>query len=115
MQHEVKKITQIVNEIVSLLMLNGSDAIEVKINRSQDQVRIQIFQHDSTFTQEKVDQFQSELNIQRQHEIEGYYWQLVGDNECDEELCLVGAMIDTAKVTLEKGILHIDLIRKYDE
>jgi hypothetical protein len=51
------------------------------------------------------------LSIQRQHELEEYYWQLAGESDCDDELTLIGAMIDEATLELVDGNLHITLIR----
>jgi len=52
------------------------------------------------------------LNTQRQNEVEGYYWQLAGDDNNGDELYLVGAMIDDAKVELIERDLHIRFTRK---
>lgn len=114
MQHEVKKITQIINEITSLLMLDGANDIQVSIKRSEEAVVIDVIQEDCHYEPSFIEEMSHELNVQRQHEVEGYYWQLVGENECDEELCLVGAMIDEAQVSMEGSKLHIHLLRKYE-
>lgn len=113
MQHEVKKITMIINEITTILMIDGANDLQVNTKRNEQAVVIDIIQRDCQYDQSFIEEMSHELNVQRQHEVEGYYWQLVGDNECDKELCLVGAMIDQAQVTLVGSELHIQLIRKY--
>jgi len=43
--------------------------------------------------------------------MEEYYWQLAGESDCDDELTLVGAMIDEAKIEMKDGNLTMKLIR----
>lgn len=112
MKHEVKKITQIVNELISLLMIDGAEDLQVSIKRHEEVTHIDIIQKQCQYDVSFIEEMTHDLNIPRQHEIEGYYWQLVGENDCEEELCLVGAMIDEAEVTLTGEELHIHLVRK---
>lgn len=113
MQHEVKKLTLIVNELISYLMTNDSGQIDVSIVRKETESIIHVAQHGCTCKPTYIEQLDRELNVPRQHEIEGYYWQLVGENDSEEELCLVGAMTDEVKVTFSEGQLNIDMVRKY--
>lgn len=112
MQHESKKIALIVNEIVTMLLLSGNGDVEVKINRNDEETRISLIQHECNYEEDFVDMLKSNLSIHRETEVEGYYWQLVGDDEDCDELSLVGSMVDEAIVELRENDLYIDIIRR---
>lgn len=112
MQHEVKKVTLIVNELVSLMLLNGAEEIDVNIKRTADNSEITLIHRDCQYPDEFIEKMRYNLNTQRQSELEGYYWQLVGDDETSEELYLVGAMIDDARVEMQQNDLHIHIVRR---
>ncbi len=111
MKHETKKICKIVDELTTLLLKEGSGLIEFKINRLSDRTVISIVDHHTHYSQKEVDDMIECFNVQRQFEVEEYYWQLVGESDNDSELTIVGVMVDHADVKLENGDLHIDLIR----
>ncbi len=111
MQHEIKKITRIVDEMLTMFMLNATDEMEVKIKKDLQKTSIYFTQHQCTFDEAYIEQLRKNLNIQRQCEVEGYYWQLTGENDIDEELFLVGAMIDKANIEKKDGNLNIELVR----
>ncbi len=112
MQHEIKKITSIVNELVTLLLQNGAEDIDVNIKKIGKKTDISIIQHCCDFSESFIDKMRYNLNTQRQCEVEGYYWQLVGEDEDCDELHLVGAMIDEVEVEMINGDLKIHIIRK---
>ncbi len=112
MQHEVKKVTLIINELVTMMLQNGSEDVDVKIKRDGDTTAITVVQHPCSFDEEFLTNLQYSLNTQRQSEVEGYYWQLCGDDDTGDELFLVGAMVDEATVEVVDGDLRIHLVRK---
>lgn len=112
MQHEVKKITLIVNELLTILLLNGAKDVDVKVNRLEDCTEITFLHHQSTSDDEFIQRLKHNLNTQRQYEVEGYYWQLVGEADSSDELHLVGAMVDEAIVEDRNGDLYIHIVRK---
>lgn len=116
MRHEAKKIAQIVSEILTLFLLNGAENIDIKVNTkiSTDgrNTEIIIIQYECDYEEEFIQKIEYNLKTQRQYEIEGYYWQLVGEDDSSDELHLVGAMVDKANVSKEGKDLHIQLLRK---
>ena len=116
MQHESKKIAQIVNEILALLLLYGAENVEIKVNTNLtdqcQETEITLIQYNSKCSKELVEKLSYNLNTPRQHELEGYYWQLVGEDDNGDELHLVGTMIDKAKAEMKGNDLYIQLIRK---
>ncbi len=111
MKHETKKICKIVDELMTLLMKEGSGLLELKINRLDDKTIITIIDSETHYTKKEVDDMTECFNVQRQHEVEEYYWQLVGDVDNDSELTIVGAMVDSADIKLENGNLYMKLVR----
>jgi len=111
MRHETKKISRIVDEIMTLLLKEDTNEVDFKIKREKNKTTINIIDYGTHFDNDCIEQFRRTLNAQRQWEVEEYYWQLAGENDCDEELILVGAMIDEAKVEKKDGNLYIELVR----
>ncbi len=116
MRHEAKKIAQIVSEILTLFLLNGAENIDIKVNtkvlKNEQSTEIIIIQYECNYEEEFIEKIKYNLNTQRQYEIEGYYWQLVGEDDSGDELHLVGAMVDEANVRKKGKDLHIQLLRK---
>lgn len=116
MRHEARKIAQIVSEILTLFLINGAENIDIKVNTkvstNGQNTEIVIIQYECDFDEEFIQKIQYNLDTQRQYEIEGYYWQLVGEDDSSDELHLVGAMVDKANVTKNGKDLHIQLLRK---
>ncbi len=111
MKHETKKICKIIDEMTTILLKEGSGLVELKINRLDDKTIISIVDHDTHFSQKEIDEMIECFNVQRQYEIEEYYWQLVGEVDNDSELTLIGVMVDSAEIYLNDGDLYIELIR----
>ncbi len=112
MRHEVKKISRIVDELVTFFLRKDTDEVDVSIKRSTECTVIRMIVHGTHFDSEFVSHLEDSLNIQRQQEVEEYYWQLAGETDCDTEMTLVGAMVDTAKIGEIDGNLCIEIIRK---
>ncbi|MCE5196999.1 MAG: hypothetical protein LLG09_07730 [Negativicutes bacterium] len=112
MQHEAKKITRIVDELLTLLLLNESNEIDIKIQKQNQETEITMIQHQYSHDQRLIEQLRFNLNAPRQKEVEGYYWQLAGENASSDGLYLVGTMVDQATVEERGEDLFIHLVRK---
>lgn len=111
MLHEQKKIALIADELMTVFMANGAKDIDVSIKCREEESIIHIYYRNCPFDADQVDDIRHHLKMQRQAEVEGYYWQLIGDNEAYDELYIVGAMLDEAIVEMEGGDLHVKLTR----
>lgn len=111
MQNEIKKITKLVDEVTSLLMKNGSNDINVHIKRDSDLSTITIIDYNSAYPNDEIASLNDILNIQRQCEVEEFYWELMGDDSHEDELFLVGSMVDKATVNKIDNDLHIVMYR----
>ncbi len=112
MQHETKKITLIINELMTMLLANGAEDIDVNIKRVTGKTQITLIHRNCHYSETLIDKIRHNLNNPRQSEVEGYYWQLVGENDSYDELHLVGAMVDEAEVSLSQGDLYIKISRQ---
>lgn len=112
MRHESKKIAQIVDELLTMLLLCGNGNIEVTINRYGQGTEIVIRQHQCCYDEQFVKKLRHNLKARRLAEVEGCYWELVGDVDNGEELSLVGVMIDESVVELDNRDLYIRLVRR---
>lgn len=113
MKHETKKISRIVDELLTLFLKKNIEEVNFKIKKQQDQTMIEIITGECPFEEEYIKQLQQTLNIRRQWEIEEYYWQLTGETDCDDEISLVGVMIDEAVVEKRGDKLYMQLLRYY--
>lgn len=113
MRDEIKKLNKLVDEISSLFMRRGSCEIDIKIKRDKDQSIIKIIDYNTTYTPDEIDELNYILNIQRQCEIESFCWELMGDDSKEDELFLVGSMVDAAVVDKIENELHITMYRKF--
>jgi len=112
MRHEIKKICKIVDELTTLFLKEDSNEVEFKIIKRPEQTIIKIVDYNTKYSDEAIAHLRKTLNNQRQYEVEEYYWKLAGENDDDDELTLISAMIDTATIEKREGNLYIELIRK---
>ena len=113
MRNEIRKLNKLVDEISSLLMKRGSNKIDVKIRRDAQLSTITLIDYNTTYTLQEMEELSDILNIQRQCEVEGFYWELMGDDGKGDELFLVGSMVDRAKVEKIGDDLYIIMYRRY--
>jgi len=78
LKHEIKKISKIVDELVTFFLKNDTDEIDIKIKKDDKSIIIKIVDYNTHFNNDDVDYIKGLLCAQRQHEIEAYYWQLAG-------------------------------------
>lgn len=111
MRHETKKICKIVDEMTTYFLKEDTDEVDFKIKKSKEKTVVKIIDYNTHYTENDVQDLKECLNVQRQHEVEEYYWQLVGESDTEAELTIVGVMIDEATVELVDGNLHVTLVR----
>lgn len=111
MHNEIQKTTKIMDELTSLLINKGSVEIDIKLKKGVNCTEIFITDYNTHITQDEINRLTEFLNITRQSEIEEYYWGLMGETSDEDELFLVGSMIDSATLELKNGNLYIKLIR----
>lgn len=114
MNIEIKKVSKIVSELLNFCLNNSSKKVEICVEDKGDKFEI-IFKTNSTCcTDEEIKYIEELLNVTRESEIEEYYWQLTGEDYEDQEISLVGMMVDEATIKWEKPLIEIKLIRYKD-
>lgn len=111
MRHEIKKICKIVDELTTLFLKEDTNEVDFKIITSDEKTTLKIIDYHTQYTDEQIEHLKNILNRQRQSEIEEYYWQLAGENDSEDELTLISAMIDTAVVEKREGNLYLEIVR----
>lgn len=111
MRHEIKKISRIVDELTTLFLKDDTNEVDFSIKRFDDHTLIKIVDYGTHFSDEYIDQLRDIFNAQRQCEVEEYYWQLCGEVDDDEELTLIGCMVDEAIVEKRGDDLYVELKR----
>ena len=89
----------------------GCSDIHVNMCTEENSTIFLLWGETPNLTEENFQILVNALNIQRQHEIEEYYWNLLGEYETDNQLSIIGMMIDKAEVTFNNNILNIKLVR----
>lgn len=112
MRHEIKKVCKIVDELTTFFLCEDTNEVDFKVISNPDHTIIRIVDYNTHFPDSYIDYLRVTFNSQRQTEIEEYYWTLAGNNDEENEMTLVGAMIDSATIEKRDGNLYLELIRK---
>lgn len=111
MKHEIKKVSKIVDELMEFCFLYSASKVDISVENKGDRFEITAHVDKIDCCDEKVNRLRELLNVQRQSEIEEYYWQLAGEDERNGEYNLVGMMVDEADVKYTHPSLTIKLVR----
>ena len=106
-----KKITTIVDELTTFFFSVGSDDMVVKIKQKPEGFHIFFASNFDVKMQKTVEHL--EENLTRGRAPEESYWGLngSGDFQDENELILIGAMIDSAQVEICEGYATLNLFR----
>ena len=111
MKHEIKKISKILDELVTFCFKHGTNNMNISVENGETFFKIKIHTDNIDCDNKRVKLLKDLLNMPRQTEIEEYYWELAGENDHDTELSLVGMMVDEAEVEFQDTALTITLYR----
>lgn len=112
MKHEVRRISKILDELITFCFLHGTKKMNIDIEDNGESFKIHLHSDNIDCDDIKVKKLKEFLSYPRQPEVEEYYWELTGECDRDTELSLVGIMTDKAVVKFEGTSLHITLYRK---
>ncbi len=113
MRHEVKKITKIIDEIMTYCLFNYEAMLaDLSVKRDEDAWTLGFTFSGVAVSPEQLSELKKKLKNKRNHELEDYYWQLTGEIEDSNELELVAMMSDEVTITYENSKLAVHLIRK---
>ncbi len=107
---KVKRISKIVDEITSFYLENGSENLEIKIEKNDKEYTIYVCGK-TDLTEKEVNEIKKSMNIH--HDLEySEFWELMGEGESTEELILVARICDSVYINYEDGILELVLKKK---
>jgi len=113
MSHDIKKISKIIDEILTYFMYTyHAKHAEVSMDQLETAYHISFFFQNITVPEKELEMLRKNLGIKRNAELEDYYWQLTGESEDSNELSLVAMMTDSVDITYIDHTLTIEIIRK---
>lgn len=111
MKHTKKRISKIVDELVTYFFSMGSTNMNIKVKEEPSQFIIYLKSDYSKDANEKIDKLVRYLECAKQEEMEEYYWELTGVCDVDTELTLVGMMTDEVEIDIDEDTIEIKLYR----
>lgn len=111
MRTNIKKVTKIVDELTSYILLKRGSNISINIMENEGKYVIKFFAENIMLSKSDVSDIKEALGTPRQKDMEEYYWQLGGLNQPEGELELIGMMTDDFSISYENNKLSLELIR----
>jgi len=111
MKNEMKKISKIVEELMDFYLLAGASNLDISLSHKDTGIEITAHSNSVNCTNQEVENLIKLLSLKRQREIEEYSWQLAGSDDTNDELGLIGMMIDEAHINFSSPILTVKLVR----
>lgn len=111
MTYENQKIARMANALVEYFLSHNAKGLTLSIQESEKQISILLKIDQVSLSDKSMDELKHHLYMERQEEMEEYYWHLLGNDSETEEISLIGMMVDEATVTSAPPSLRIELIR----
>lgn len=112
MKHTKRKISKIVDEMLNYLFHIGGTDINIKINDDSEHYIISFSCQFSLVYLDTLQELERYLSVERNEQMESYYWELAGETETNTELTLIGMMIDDFYFEYGDNQLELKLYRK---
>lgn len=112
MKREFEKGMRILSNLVSFCATIGSECYHMEMLNKDDCLYIVIRADADEVSEEQLQDLRESLAVPRQHEMEQYYWELIGEFDSNAELSLVGMMVDSAEIIYENKQLCISVQRR---
>ncbi len=111
MKHIKKRVSKIVDELLTYLFKIGSNNINIGIIEEKKHYKITFTALIHHVDEKDIDLLVKCLNCDKSEEMEEYYWELTGECDTDTELSIVGMMIDEFEVDLTEDKLELIIYR----
>ena len=102
---------KIIKQLSLFLMMHGINDFDLSFHSNKKGVTFIV--KSKLFTQDILDHIQEKLSRQREIEVEVYGWELLGDTDTQNELDILGALIDSVNINKEDSVHIITMKRKY--
>ena len=107
-----EKNLHITNELAAFCHSLGGVNFHIDIERGENTTLFTVRSFIPLIAKGVLEEFERELNLKRQREVEQQYWELIGDFDDNCEPGLVGMMLDSATTKYENGELVIRAERR---
>lgn len=111
MKYEIQKISKIVEEIIDFFYSHSAKKVNISIEETKDSFIIEVQSDHIHCSNDNAKHLKDLLNVQRQREMEEYYWQLAGNDLDGDEYNLVGMMVDESYIDYTAPSLKVKLVR----
>ncbi len=111
MKHNKKRISKIIDELVTYLFTMGATDININLQEKKNYYKIILKSNYTTKDKDKIEKMLKCLKCDKQEEMEEYYWELTGECNVDTELTLVGMMTDKADINISENQIEVVLYR----
>ncbi|WP_432403929.1 hypothetical protein [Wukongibacter sp. M2B1] len=111
MKHNKKRISKIVDELITYFFTMGATDINIDLKEKSDYYKIFLKCNYTIKDNKKIEKLVRYLKCDKQEEMEEYYWELAGDCDVDTELTLVGMMTDKAEIDIGEDTIEVVLYR----
>ena len=111
MKHIKKRISKIADELITYFFSVGANDITVNLQEKDDYFKIVFKSNYLLKNKEKIEHLTQYLKLEKQEEMEEYYWELTGDCDIDTELTLIGMMTDKCEIIFHGDHVEITLYK----
>ena len=111
MSNEIKKVSKIIDKLVTYFLHNGAKNIAFNLTESIERYELKFVIEDFPEFAKDLEEFESKISARKQPELENYYWQLAGEIENSNELNIVAMMCDDISFSYENSKLELSLKR----
>ena len=106
---ENHKICKIISELTLYILEHVSGNINVDIKEEEKRYIITIITDE--FDEDSLKFINRRLVADRNYAIEEYGWELVGEGDSDDDIELIGSLVDESNIITQDGKTIITLIR----
>ncbi len=112
MKHEKKKISKMVDEILTYFLFHYNSPAEIRVTPKSGSYLLEFTFSKVEMDKKEFEKLKNRLVSKRVPELEDYYWQLAGELDDSDELMLVAMMSDTVEMKQDAGQVKIKVTRK---
>lgn len=114
MVHEEKKTAKIVEELTMFFFAIGAVQINSSIQKKDAEAVITFEADYDPVYRDKLEHLDQYLNGQKNHGMEGVYWELAGCGDPGEtsQLLLIGMMTDRADIDINEKTVKLTLYKR---
>lgn len=111
MRYKREKLIKIMNELVNFCLQINMRDLNINFSCHEDLGEISVEGYCIDPPLERLKDLEYILNSPRQEELEQYYWNLVGAGHGNQELEMVGTLVDSGSIDYKDNILKISISR----